>query len=152
KSMVQEVEGHFKKRSDAVVTELYCGAGFFTVAISPHVQKIYACEENPKAIQFAKTHHAAKNIEWISARVEDYKMPQQTTDVLLDPPRAGLHKSVTDQLLKLNPRSISYVSCDPASFSRDLKLLCQNYKVQRLVLMDLFSQTYHFETIAQLVR
>src|SRR6185312_1725280 len=53
RSMVQEVESHFQN-SDAVVTELYCGAGFFTVAIAPHVRKIQACEENPRAIQFAK--------------------------------------------------------------------------------------------------
>lgn len=152
KAMVQEVEGHFQRKSDAVVSELYCGAGFFTVAIAPHVQKIYAIEENPKAIQFAKTHHFAKNIEWICARAEDYKLPQQTTDILVDPPRAGLHKNVTEQLLKLKPRSISYVSCDPASLSRDLRQLSKDYRVQRLVLLDLFSQTYHFETIAQLVR
>lgn len=152
KAMVQEVEGHFQKKSDAIVTELYCGAGFFTVAIAPHVEKVFACEENPRAIQFAKTHHSAKNIEWICARAEDYKIPQQTSDVLVDPPRAGLHKNVVEQLLKLKPRSISYVSCDPASLCRDLKLLSKNYSIQRLVLLDLFSQTYHFETIAQLVR
>jgi 23S rRNA (uracil1939-C5)-methyltransferase len=152
RSMVQEVESHFQINSDAVVTELYCGAGFFTVAIAPHVRKIHACEENPRAIEFAKSYHSAKNIEWICARAEDYKIPKETTDVLVDPPRAGLHKNVTEQLQKLEPRTISYVSCDPASFSRDLKLLSQNYRVQRLVLLDLFSQTYHFETIAQLVR
>ena len=151
KAMVQEVETHFQKKSDAVVTELYCGAGFFTVAIAQHVQKIFAIEENAKAIQFAKT-HSAKNIEWICARAEDYKIPQQTTDVLVDPPRSGLHKNVIAQLLKLKPQSISYVSCDPASLSRDLRLLSQDYRVQRLVLLDLFSQTYHFETIAKLVR
>lgn len=152
KAMVQEVETHFQTKSDAVVTEFYCGAGFFTVAIAPHVQKVFACEENPKAIQFAKTHHSAKNIEWICTRAEDYKIPQQTTDILLDPPRAGLHKNVTAQLLRLKPRSISYVSCDPASLSRDLKQFSRDYRVQRMVLLDLFSQTYHFETIAQLVR
>jgi 23S rRNA (uracil1939-C5)-methyltransferase len=152
KSMVQEVESHFRKSSDEVVTELYCGAGFFTVAIAPHVRNVYACEENPRAIQFAKSHHSAKNIEWICARAEDYKIPKETTEVLVDPPRAGLHKNVIEQLLKLNPRSISYVSCDPASFSRDAKQFSKDYRIQRLVLLDLFSQTYHFETIARLVR
>jgi 23S rRNA (uracil1939-C5)-methyltransferase len=152
KAMVQEVESHFKKNSNAAVTELYCGAGFFTVAIASRVQKVFAVEENPRAIQFAKSHHSAKNIEWICARAEDYKIQQETTDILVDPPRAGLHKNVIERLLKLKPNSISYVSCDPASLSRDLKLLTKNYRVQRLVLLDLFSQTYHFETIAQLVR
>ena len=94
----------------------------------------------------------AKNIEWICARAEDYKIPKETTEVLVDPPRAGLHKNVIEQLLKLKPRSISYVSCDPASFSRDVKQFSKDYRIQRLVLLDLFSQTYHFETIAQLVR
>ncbi len=151
KAMLHEVENHFQLNSAAVVTELYCGAGFFTVAIAPHVQKVFACEENEHAIQFAKGHHTAKNIEWICTRAEEYKIPEQCTAVLVDPPRAGLHKNVIDKLLG-KPERITYVSCDPASLTRDLKQLSNKYRIDRMVLLDLFSQTYHFETIALLTR
>ena len=55
KAMIQEVESHFENSPSAVVAEFYCGAGFFTVVIAHHVQKIYASEENQKAIEFAKS-------------------------------------------------------------------------------------------------
>jgi 23S rRNA (uracil1939-C5)-methyltransferase len=150
KSMIQEVESHFKNNPEAVVAELYCGAGFFTVSIAPRVQRVYASEENERAIEFAKTHHKTKNVKWIRARAEDYKIPQDVTAVVVDPPRAGLHKNVITQLLQNKPKRITYVSCEPTSLARDLKQLSSGYKIERLVLLDLFPQTYHFETIALL--
>ena len=150
KAMIQEVESHFEKSPSAVVAEFYCGAGFFTVVIAHHVQKIYASEENQKAIEFAKVHHKERNIEWIHARAEDYKIPNDVTAVLVDPPRAGLQKNVITQLLRNKPKQVTYVSCDPTSFARDLKQLSSVYEIKRLVLLDLFAQTYHFETIALL--
>jgi 23S rRNA (uracil1939-C5)-methyltransferase len=150
KSMIQEVESHFKNHPEAVVAELYCGAGFFTVSIAPCVQKVYASEENERAIEFAKTHHKTKNVEWIRARAEGYKIPKDVTAVVVDPPRAGLHKNVIAQLLQNKPKRITYVSCDPTSLARDLKQLSLVYKIKRSVLLDLFPQTYHFETIALL--
>jgi 23S rRNA (uracil1939-C5)-methyltransferase len=150
KAMIQEVESHFQKKASSVVAEFYCGAGFFTVPIAPHVQKIYATEENKKAIEFAKAHHKEKNIDWILARAEEYKIPNDVTAVVVDPPRGGLHKNLTAQLLRKRPNQITYISCDPTSLARDLKQLSSAYNVKRLVLLDLFAQTYHFETIALL--
>jgi 23S rRNA (uracil1939-C5)-methyltransferase len=87
------------------------------------------------------------------ARVEDF-LPTfaETPDfVLADPPRAGLGKLVAAQLERLAPPRITIVSCDPATLARDLALL-GGYRIERLTLIDLFPQTYHLETVAQLVR
>ena len=151
REMVQEVEGHYKK-SDRTAAELYCGTGFFTVPLSRLFQKIYACEENPKAIDYAREHFQDPKIEWINKKAEAMRFPQETSVLIADPPRAGLKKSIIDSILIHSFESISYISCDAASFSRDLKLLSPEYRLERITLIDLFPQTYHFETIAKLNR
>ena len=73
--------------------------------------------------------------------------------VLADPPRSGLGKVVVRQLLRLRPHRLTIVACDPATLARDLSALVGNgYSLERLTLVDLFPQTYHLETIAQLRR
>jgi 23S rRNA (uracil1939-C5)-methyltransferase len=70
--------------------------------------------------------------------------------MIVDPPRAGLHRRVIESLLNRTLEKISYVSCDVSSFSRDMKMLGAKYVLRKLTLLDLFPQTYHFETIALL--
>jgi 23S rRNA (uracil1939-C5)-methyltransferase len=71
--------------------------------------------------------------------------------VLADPPRAGLGKFVVRQLLRLKPRRITVVACDPATLARDLgALLAAGYGFESLTLIDLFPQTYHIEAVARL--
>jgi 23S rRNA (uracil1939-C5)-methyltransferase len=70
---------------------------------------------------------------------------------LLDPPRAGLGKTVVTQLERLAPPRITIVSCDPATLARDVAALT-SYRMERVVLVDLFPQTYHLETVVHLAR
>ena len=71
--------------------------------------------------------------------------------VLADPPRAGLGPEVVKELLRLKPRRIGIVSCDPSTLARDLKGLCEaGYKIKTMALVDLFPQTYHMETVTHL--
>ena len=67
-----------------------------------------------------------------------------------DPPRAGLGKEATEQLLRIEAARLIIVSCDPATLARDLKLLEAKYSVDRMTLVDLFPQTFHFETVVHL--
>ena len=71
--------------------------------------------------------------------------------VLADPPRAGLGKPVVKELERLAPPRITIVSCDPATLARDVAALA-SYKIDRMILVDLFPQTYHLETIVHLSR
>jgi 23S rRNA (uracil1939-C5)-methyltransferase len=70
--------------------------------------------------------------------------------ILADPPRAGLGKTVVSRLLKLRPAALILVACDPATLARDLAGLAPAYAIDRLMIVDLFPQTFHLETIASL--
>jgi 23S rRNA (uracil1939-C5)-methyltransferase len=71
--------------------------------------------------------------------------------VLLDPPRAGLGKAVVSRLAELRPPSLTIVACDPATLARDLaSLVAAGYRMEKMVLIDLFPQTYHLETVVRL--
>jgi 23S rRNA (uracil1939-C5)-methyltransferase len=71
--------------------------------------------------------------------------------VVTDPPRAGMHEKVIEQLLAMAPRKIVYVSCNPATQARDLELLSPKYRVARIQPVDMFPHTQHVENVAELV-
>jgi 23S rRNA (uracil1939-C5)-methyltransferase len=71
----------------------------------------------------------------------------------VDPPRSGLGEAVVRHLVRLGAPRMTYVSCDPATLARDLKnLLAAEYRIEQAHLVDLFPQTYHLESVLQLVR
>jgi len=88
----------------------------------------------------------------VRASTEDY-LRQLTTPpeaIIADPPRAGLGAEATGELLRISAPQLTIVSCDPATLARDLKVLTSVYRIERLALVDLFPQTFHFETVAHL--
>lgn len=151
KAMVQEVESHYESDLQETAVELYCGTGFFTLPLSKKLKQIDACEENASAIEFVKGQSYPKNISWICAKAEQFALPRDATVAIVDPPRSGLHKKILDTLIERSFKKITYVSCDPTSFARDLQVLNRRYRLERLTMLDLFPQTYHMETIALLV-
>jgi 23S rRNA (uracil1939-C5)-methyltransferase len=135
--------------------DLYAGVGLFAVPLSRRFENVIAVESSVTAARDLEVNAARAEVrlETERARVEDFlRSFAETPDfVLADPPRAGLDKPVVAQLERLAPRRITLVSCDPATLARDLAGLT-SYRIERLTLVDLFPQTYHQETIAQLVR
>jgi 23S rRNA (uracil1939-C5)-methyltransferase len=96
-----------------------------------------------------------KNCEFYCAAVElllPSLLDLRPEAVVVDPPRAGLHVKASATLLEMAPPVIFYVSCNPESLGRDLKILSAKYAVERLVVMDLFPHTDHVETVVRLVR
>jgi 23S rRNA (uracil1939-C5)-methyltransferase len=152
RTMIQEVENHYQGISGQTALELYCGAGFFTVALAPLFHRMIACEENSEAVEYAKKHHQLKNVEWICNKAETYRFPAKFQAAIVDPPRAGLHRNVLTQLIDRKPEWITYISCDCTTIARDVKKLKEIYTIEKLTMLDLFPQTYHFETIALLKR
>ena len=135
--------------------DLYAGVGLFALPLARRFQNVIAVESGSSAARDLEVNAARAEavLRVERARVEDF-LPTfaETPDfVLADPPRAGLGKPVVVQLERLAPPRIAIVSCDPATLARDLALLA-GYRIERLTLIDLFPQTYHLETIAQLVR
>jgi 23S rRNA (uracil1939-C5)-methyltransferase len=141
--------------------ELYSGAGLFSVFLAEKVSHLIAIESAPSACyDFANNLDAFENVSLYEGPVEQVLpelLPGLKADmpdlVLLDPPRAGLHPKALDALVKLAPKNIVYVSCDPSTLARDLKRLAQQgYEVETIHAFDMFPQTFHVETMTVLRR
>lgn len=139
------------------VLDLYAGVGNFTLPLALNADEVVGIEENATAVEDAHRNALENGIErcrFIHGRVEDVlrRSPIERFDlVVLDPPRTGC-KRVVPQIVDVGPKRIVYVSCDPATFSRDLRLLVERgYTLQRLALVDLFPQTYHMEVVGLLL-
>ncbi len=136
--------------------DLYAGVGLFAIPLAKRFKKVTAVESGSGAardLEVNEERAGLSNISIYRDRVEDFLRELKTAPdfVIADPPRAGLGKSVTAQLERLAPPRITVVSCDPATLARDLQSLA-NYKIERMVLVDLFPQTYHLETVVHLSR
>jgi 23S rRNA (uracil1939-C5)-methyltransferase len=136
--------------------DLYAGVGLFSLPLARRFAQVTSVESGALAIrdlrQNAERAGVAISIE--QSATEDFLNKLETAPdfVLADPPRAGLGKAVVSRLAELRPRRITIVACDPATLARDLPgLLAAGYHVARLTMPDLFPQTFHFETIAELV-
>ncbi len=136
------------------VLDAYCGAGTFTRSLALEAERAIGIEESPPAIADARVNLAGLGVRLIEGRTE-VELQNITTEVnlvLLDPPRAGCEPAALDALLALAPEKIVYVSCDPATLARDLKLLCSAgaYELLDVQPVDMFPQTSHIEAVATL--
>lgn len=136
--------------------DLYAGVGLFSAALAKQFTRVVAVESAPVAVHDLK-HNLAGNGKAVRATTEEFlarASGKVRPDLILaDPPRAGLGAEVVRQLVRIAPPQITYVSCDPATFARDLRgLLDGGYRLESLHLVDMFPQTYHLETVARLRR
>ena len=142
---------HYKNALD-----LYCGTGTIGILISDYVDKVTGIEEVKDAVEDAnrnKELNNVDNINFICGKVEDNIDSFKDIDlVIVDPPRSGLDNKTREQLLKINPIRIIYVSCDPATLMRDLNDLSKNYNIKEITPVDMFPRTYHCESITVLER
>lgn len=135
------------------VLDLYCGVGTFSLPLAEHADEVVGIEENSESIEWAKENAKAnriKNVKFIVGRAED-RFQNAPSLVLLDPPRSGLHPAVLEKLLKLKPKRIAYLSCNPSTLTRDLGVLLKGgWKLSRATAVDFFPQTSHIEALALL--
>lgn len=146
-------------KPDDLVYDLYCGAGTITCFIAPHVKKVVGVELIDEAVQNARKNAQAngiKNVKFITGDMMKLFNPafikkQGRPDVLIvDPPRAGLHPKVVEQIKELAPDRFVYVSCNPMTQARDLALMADVYEVEVIQPVDLFPHTHHIESVAKL--
>ena len=137
-----------------VLLDAYTGVGAFAVLLAPYVRKVIAVEESAAAVADARENAAAiPAIEFVLGRTETVldQLPVQPDAVVLDPPRAGCQPQALHKLAELAPPRVAYVSCDPETLARDLKILCAaGYALQRVIPIDMFPQTHHVECVALL--
>jgi 23S rRNA (uracil1939-C5)-methyltransferase len=143
------------------VYDLYSGIGSLALFLSDQVTKVVAVENQETAVRDAARNSALNKITncfFCHGEVQEALSSRFVTEqgkphvVVADPPRAGMHKDVCRALLNLAPRRIVYVSCNPATQARDLKILCQGYEIESVQPVDMFPQTYHIENVVELRR
>lgn len=135
--------------------DLYCGTGFFGIALANDFAKTIGVELVPAAIVDAKVNAELNgaNVEFIDAKTEDYDWMKIGADVvILDPPRAGMvDKALKDVIAALPPR-IVYVSCNYKNFAREMVELSKYYNVEKIRAIDMFPHTPHVELVTALVK
>jgi 23S rRNA (uracil1939-C5)-methyltransferase len=139
------------------VLDLYTGIGSIALYIAKQVKKVTGIEIIPDAIEDARLNakiNNIKNVEFIAGDVKQILSGdfQQPDVIFVDPPRAGLDKTVIEQILFLDPEKIIYISCNPATQARDIALMKEKYKVVKSQAVDMFPHTHHVENVVLLIR
>ncbi|MDN3202643.1 23S rRNA (uracil(1939)-C(5))-methyltransferase RlmD [Algoriphagus sediminis] len=146
-------------KGDEVVYDLYTGTGTIANFVARQAKQVIGVEYVEAAIEDAKINSAINDIDntlfyagdMKEILTEEFMSNHAAPDVIItDPPRAGMDEKVVQMLLKLEAPTIVYVSCNPATQARDLALLDEKYKVERVQPVDMFPQTYHVENVVRL--
>ncbi len=141
------------------VFDLYCGIGTITLNLSKKAKKVYGIESCAPAVEDAKMNrdmNGIKNVEFIlgAAEEEAPKLVQKgivPDAVVLDPPRSGCDETLLQMLTTIQPKTIVYISCNPATLARDMKYLTENgYRADTVYPFDLFPRTFHCECVVKL--
>ncbi len=150
------VEIVITNRTGRAALDLYAGAGLFTQRLARNFDQVLAVESSPHSFADLR-HNVPANVQCIRSTTEAFlaeRSSKLALDlVVLDPPRAGLGEKAAAALGRMSASYVTYVSCDPATLSRDLRVLLESgYRVEQAHLVDLFPQTYHMETVLHLTR
>lgn len=145
--------------SDETLIDCYCGTGSIGLYLAGEVKNVIGIDLNQDAIKDAKNNAAINNIENAKFIVGDLRQNIQkimdkyfdeNTVMVFDPPRKGLNDEIIDTVLEEMPGKIVYISCNPATLTRDLKKLSHKYQINQIQPVDMFPQTYHIETVTLL--
>jgi 23S rRNA (uracil1939-C5)-methyltransferase len=153
-----------KFNPDDVVYDFYSGTGTISIFISSYVREIVGLELVESAVEDAWRNaeiNGVKNCKFISGDLRDklyvdkswMKEIGKPSVIIVDPPRSGMHPDVVKAIARIQPKRIIYVSCNPTTQARDVKLLLEynpNYVIELLQPVDMFPHTYHIENIAVL--
>ncbi len=137
------------------VLDLYCGTGTIGIYISKFVHKVIGYEINKYAVNDAeinKKNNLVDNVEFYcgSSELSFDNVTSKIDIVVVDPPRSGLNRQTIAGIISVNPRKVIYVSCDPVTLARDLKLLSDFYEVIEITPVDMFPNTKHVECVCVL--
>jgi 23S rRNA (uracil1939-C5)-methyltransferase len=144
---------------EEVLYDLYCGTGSIGIFCSEGVKKLVGVEVISEAIDDARVNaeiNGVKNSGFHAGDVVDvcndvfFDQHGRPDVVVTDPPRAGMHEKLVRKLLDISAPTLVYVSCNPATQARDLQLLDEKYRVEKIQPVDMFPHTHHIENVVQL--
>ncbi|MBI4322475.1 MAG: 23S rRNA (uracil(1939)-C(5))-methyltransferase RlmD [Chloroflexi bacterium] len=150
--LVQLVIDRIEPTRDDIVVDAYSGVGTFGLLVAGRVKQVFGIEDSGAALSDARLNaEGLENVRFVEGAVERVlpTIDKPVDCVIIDPPRFGCRRDVITELKRLRPRRIAYVSCDPATLARDLRLLCdQEFELTSVQPIDMFPQTYHVESLA----
>lgn len=159
-TMVNYVLSQAKAEGVRYLIDAYCGVGVFALSAAKDFERVVGIEVNALAVKWAEKNavtNNVKNCDFIVGQAENIfekvTFPSKETVVIIDPPRKGCDEEFINQLVAFGPQKIVYISCEPSTQARDLKvLLGLGYKLTAVQPFDLFPQTRHIENIITLVK
>ncbi|MCP5532776.1 MAG: class I SAM-dependent RNA methyltransferase [Akkermansiaceae bacterium] len=142
------------------LVDAYCGSGLFALTLARRFEKVRGVEVSESSVEWARRNAEANgigNAEFLAASAEaifaGIDFPPHETAVVIDPPRKGCTPEFLTQLAAFGPQRVVYVSCDPATQVRDLRMLDQSgYRLEDVQPFDLFPHTRHLECVMTLAR
>ena len=140
---------------EETVVDLYCGTGAIAIFLSEAAKAVIGIEIAESAVNDSMNNcriNGISNCRFVLGDIKD-KLAEFTVTpdvMIIDPPRAGMHKDVVCKILELAPPRIVYVSCNPATMARDFGMLKESYRVLEVQPVDMFPHTYHIESVARL--
>lgn len=155
--LVEKVLEFADPKPDDTVADIYCGVGNYSIPLAMKAGNVEAVENNRRACLYGNVNAAStglSNIRFIqeNAHVALKALPGRTAVIVINPPRVGA-ADIMDDIASMSPRKVVYVSCNPATLSRDLfTLSTAGYRLAGLAPFDMFPQTHHLETVALMTR
>lgn len=150
--LLDEIQSELRLSGDEVLVDAYCGVGTFTLPLAMKVKQCIGLEAFTESVVQAQANAALNGIENVGFRIGDVAALLPNLDVrpdilMLDPPRKGCETEVLESIMAIKPARVVYVSCNPATLARDLRVLCETggYRVTRVQPADFFPQTAHVE-------
>lgn len=144
---------YLEKDKDKTVIDLYCGTGTISLLLSKYFKKVIGIEINKEAIKCAnenKKINNIENVEFICGDASKEIKKLKADKIIVDPPRSGLTKEGINDILKIHPETLVYISCDPITLARDLQILSEKYNIIEVTPVEMFPNTYHIENVALL--
>ncbi len=157
--LYDEVKKLCNLKGNEVIYDLYCGTGTIGLSLSQTAKHVYGFEIIRSSLENAQinaTKNNVKNITFLKANLDTYfksgQLPRELPKpniIIVDPPRAGMHKDMVSFIPRMKPDSLIYVSCNPTTQARDSKILVKSgYHLKNISVVDMFPHTPHIETVA----
>ncbi|MBU1122330.1 MAG: 23S rRNA (uracil(1939)-C(5))-methyltransferase RlmD [Candidatus Omnitrophota bacterium] len=153
KTMANDIKKSFLSTNNKTIADLYCGVGTFGILLASAAHQVIGVESEQENISFLKKNLEINKINNFIIKKGDCQkiipsiLKNQIDILILDPPRKGLDKKICHSIIKNPPSRIAYVSCNPSTLTRDLKILLSLYKLKDFYAYDFFPQTPHMETL-----
>jgi 23S rRNA (uracil1939-C5)-methyltransferase len=150
--LVEQLLEHLPLTPGSSVLDIYCGVGLFSAFIAPHVAEVISIEVSPSSCEdFTYNLDEFENITLFEAAAGDVlsEFDFHPDVIIVDPPRSGIDIKALDGIMAQDAPYLAYVSCDPATFSRDARRISEGgYHLELITPIDLFPQTFHIESIS----